>query len=62
MEVNGLAMLEDEGVFGTIHIGIGTNIALGGNVHAPIHYDLIIKDVKIELDGTIVQEGRKLFL
>lgn len=55
-------MLEDEGVFGTIHIGIGTNIALGGNVHAPIHYDLIIKDVKIELDGTIVQEGRKLFL
>jgi 2,5-dihydroxypyridine 5,6-dioxygenase len=54
-------MLEDEGVFGTIHIGIGTSIALGGKTDAPIHYDLIIKDVKIELDGKLVQENRQIF-
>ena len=52
-------MLEDEGVFGTIHIGIGTNIALGGDTPSPIHYDLIINKVKIELDGNLIQDDRE---
>lgn len=55
-------MLEDEGVLGTIHIGIGTSIALGGNTDAPIHYDLIIKDPQIRLDGTLIQKGRQLLV
>jgi 2,5-dihydroxypyridine 5,6-dioxygenase len=46
--------LEDEGVFGTVHIGIGTNLMLGGNVKAAIHYDLIMWEPTIELDGKIV--------
>jgi leucyl aminopeptidase (aminopeptidase T) len=49
--------LEDEGVFGTVHIGIGTNLMLGGNVKAAIHYDLIMWEPTIELDGKIVLEG-----
>lgn len=53
-------MLEDEGVFGTVHIGIGSSFCFGGEVVAPIHYDLIIKDVNIELDGKLVQSGRKI--
>jgi 2,5-dihydroxypyridine 5,6-dioxygenase len=54
-------MLEDEGVFGTVHIGIGTNITLGGQVKASIHYDLIMWNGTIELDGrTIMREGRVL--
>ena len=54
-------MLEDEGVFGTVHIGIGTNITLGGHVKASIHYDLIMWKGTIALDGrTIMQEGRVL--
>jgi leucyl aminopeptidase (aminopeptidase T) len=48
--------LEDEGVFGTVHIGIGTNITLGGTVKAAIHYDLIMWEPTIELDGKIVLE------
>jgi 2,5-dihydroxypyridine 5,6-dioxygenase len=48
--------LEDEGVFGTVHIGIGTNVMLGGNVKAAIHYDLIMWEPTIELDGKIVLE------
>ena len=48
--------LEDEGVFGTVHIGIGTNLMLGGNVKAAIHYDLIMWEPTIELDGRIVLE------
>lgn len=47
-------MLEDEGVFGTCHIGIGTSITLGGTVKAACHYDVIMKD------GTIVADGKTL--
>jgi len=50
-------MLEDEGVYGSVHIGIGTNITLGGNVKAAIHYDLIMLQATIELDGKIVLEN-----
>jgi leucyl aminopeptidase (aminopeptidase T) len=49
-------MLEDEGVFGTVHIGIGTNVTLGGKVKAAIHYDLIMWQPTIDLDGRIVLE------
>ncbi len=48
--------LEDEGVFGTVHIGIGTNVTLGGNTKAAIHYDMIMWEPTIELDGRIVLE------
>lgn len=47
-------MLEDEGVFGSCHIGIGTSITLGGNVKASCHYDVIMKN------GTIVADGKTL--
>lgn len=47
-------MLEDEGVFGTCHIGIGTSITLGGVVKAACHYDVIMKN------GTIVADGKTL--
>ncbi len=47
-------MLEDEGVFGTVHIGIGTNVTLGGHIKAAIHYDLIMWRPTIALDGTEV--------
>ncbi len=49
-------MLEDEGVYGTVHIGIGTNITLGGNVKAACHYDLIMTEPTIVADGKIVLE------
>ncbi len=47
-------MLEDEGVFGSCHIGIGTSITLGGTVKASCHYDVIMKN------GTIVADGKTL--
>jgi len=55
-------MLEDEGVFGTAHIGIGTNITLGGKVKAAIHYDLIMWEPTIELDGRVVLERGRLLI
>lgn len=49
-------MLEDEGVWGTVHIGIGTNVTLGGEVKAAIHYDLIMWHPTIALDGRVILE------
>ncbi|MBW1696495.1 MAG: leucyl aminopeptidase [Deltaproteobacteria bacterium] len=55
-------MLEDEGVISTCHIGIGTNITLGGHVKAAIHYDLIMWHPRIEVDGQLVVEGEKVYV
>lgn len=52
-------MLEDEGAYGTAHIGVGDNIAYGGHVDCEIHIDLIMHDPTINIDGdTILKEGR----
>jgi 2,5-dihydroxypyridine 5,6-dioxygenase len=49
-------MLNDEGVYGTSHIGIGTSTSLGGTVKAPMHYDALMWRPTLELDGRIVLE------
>jgi 2,5-dihydroxypyridine 5,6-dioxygenase len=53
-------MLEDEGVQGSAHIGIGTNITLGGTVKAPCHYDLLVWIPRIEVDGQVVIDGTEV--
>lgn len=51
-------MLEDQGVYGTVHIGTGTNITLGGNTKANCHYDLIMRKPTLIADGrTILKHG-----
>ncbi len=51
-------MLEDEGVLGTIHVGIGTSHTLGGEIMAPTHYDLLMWQPTIEVDGRVVLRDR----
>ena len=55
-------MLEDEGVLGSIHIGTGTSITLGGSVKAASHYDLIMRSPTLTLDGAVLIEEGKLKL
>ncbi len=55
--LNGV-MLEDEGVIGTIHLGIGTSFTLGGEIVAPTHYDLLIWDTTVMVDDKIIQKER----
>ncbi|HEX9015653.1 MAG TPA: leucyl aminopeptidase [Chloroflexota bacterium] len=55
-------MLEDEGVLGSVHIGTGTNITLGGNVKAKSHYDLIMSKPTVDLDGVRLIERGELKL
>jgi leucyl aminopeptidase (aminopeptidase T) len=52
-------MLNDEGVLGTIHIGIGTSSNLGGTTKAATHYDVIIRKPTVRFDGElIIEEGQ----
>ena len=53
-------MLEDEGVMGTIHIGIGTSHTLGGEIVAPTHYDLLMWEPTIAVDGRIVYRDKRV--
>lgn len=55
-------MLEDEGVVGSAHIGIGTSITLGGTIKAPCHYDLLMWHPRIEVDGVVVFDRNQVTL
>ena len=51
-------MLEDQGVYGTVHIGIGTNVTLGGTVKANSHYDFVLRNPTLVVDGhNVVKDG-----
>ncbi len=47
-------MLDDEGVYGTAHIGIGTSTLLGGKIKTKMHFDILMWKPTLELDGKIV--------
>lgn len=55
------SMLSDEGVFGTVHIALGTNKFIGGTILAKGHYDMVFKDAVIEVDNRLVMENKKLY-
>ena len=55
-------MLNDEGVDGTIHLGIGTSANLGGSVSAKTHFDAIIWEPTVWIDGEAVVEGGEVLL
>ena len=49
-------VLEDEKVYGTVHVALGDNSTLGGNVQAGIHLDGIILKPNLFLDGKLAIE------
>lgn len=55
-------MLEDEGVDSTCHFGIGTSNTLGGDVKARSHYDFIVHDPTITVDGDVLMRDGKLLV
>jgi len=57
------SMMEDEGAYGTSHIGIGNNLDFEGHVDAKTHLDLIMHRSTMVLDGEYVlqEEGRLAF-
>jgi len=56
-------ILEDEKVFGTVHIALGNNVSFGGKVDIPLHVDGIILKPTLEVDGQIlIKDGEWTFL
>ncbi len=55
-------MLNDEGVDGTVHVGIGTSANLGGTVSAKTHFDAIVRAPTVWTDGEVVVEGGSVVL
>ncbi len=47
-------IVEDEGVAGTGHIALGSNIHFGGTNAAPLHLDFVFRDPTLWLDGVEV--------
>ena len=55
-------MLSDESVYGSIQLALGTSAYIGGTVKAAAHYDTIVTDATLELDGCVVLQGTELRL
>jgi leucyl aminopeptidase (aminopeptidase T) len=55
-------ILEDEKVMGTIHIALGDNKSMGGNVDVPIHLDGIVKKPTVYFDGKLIVKNGKLLV
>lgn len=56
-EANG-GIVNDHGLYGTVHFGIGTSSNLGGTVKATGHIDGIMDDPTAEFDGVTVLTNR----
>jgi aminopeptidase len=55
------ATLEDEKVYGTVHIALGSNTSYpGGTVNAPSHLDGVVSKPTIEVDGKILMKNGKI--
>jgi leucyl aminopeptidase (aminopeptidase T) len=50
-------IVEDEGVAGTGHIALGSNIFFGGTSAAPIHLDFVYHQPTLTLDGAVIIEA-----
>ncbi|MDZ7835995.1 MAG: aminopeptidase [Alkalibacterium sp.] len=53
-------VLEDEKVFGTIHIAFGSNKPFGGVTEAGIHIDCVVKEPTVWIDGEKIMEKGKV--
>lgn len=49
-------ILEDEKVYGTVHIAFGTNTSFGGQVKADCHMDGVILKPDLYLDGVLIMK------
>jgi len=55
-------VLEDEKAVGTVHIALGDNASMGGNIKVPSHLDGIIKNPTVEIDGKIIMKNGELII
>lgn len=52
-------VLEDEKVFGTIHVAFGSNNTFGGTISAGVHIDGVVKEPSFYIDDRLIMENGK---
>jgi 2,5-dihydroxypyridine 5,6-dioxygenase len=55
-------MLEDEGSWGTVHLGFGSNSTIGGANHIAFHLDMVLLEPTVFVDGVIILNEYKFFI
>lgn len=55
-------MLSDESVYGAFQLALGTSAYIGGTCLAAAHYDTIVTDAQLELDGVVVFDDGRLLI
>ncbi len=55
-------ILEDEKVFGTIHIAFGNNVTMGGNIRIASHIDGLVKKPTVYFDDEMIMDKGKLLI
>lgn len=58
----GNCYIEDESAYGTFHIGVGRNLALGGNQNANGHFDLVSLEPDIYTDNRQIMQLGKIIV
>ena len=53
-------ILEDEKVFGTIHIAFGNNLTMGGRISVNLHVDGLVKEPDVYFDDLLVMKRGKM--
>jgi len=53
-------ILEDEKVFGTIHVAFGNNISMGGNISVSSHLDGLVNEPDIYFDDELIMKKGKM--
>lgn len=52
----------DEKVFSTVHLGFGNNLFMGGQQDCNMHYDMILHEPDVYLDGVcIIEKGKHIY-
>ena len=53
-------ILEDEKVFGTIHVAFGNNLTMGGNISVNSHLDGLVKEPDVYFDNELIMKNGKV--
>jgi leucyl aminopeptidase (aminopeptidase T) len=53
-------ILEDEKVYGTIHIAFGNNVSMGGNINVKSHIDGLVIEPDVYADNVLIMQKGKL--
>lgn len=60
-ELTGNPLL-DEKKYGTVHIALGDNIDMGGQVKSCIHCDMVCLAPRVSIDGKVILDGGQIIL